>query len=103
MTHIGEGHMISPSMAVGGVLQRSAHADQTPQQSSGDDGNGSDRLDVHADRRTDSRPAETKRHSVRLLRADHTTSDLYQLRQIQSLSAAHKLLQRLSTHTDETM
>lgn len=74
---------------------RSIDADQAPQQSRWDDGDGSDRLNVHADRRTDGRPAEAERCGVSLQRADNTTSHLHQLRDVQSLSAAHNLLQHL--------
>ena len=68
--------MISPPLSVGCLLQQSVDAGQVSQESGGDDGNGSDRLDVHADGRTDSRPAETEHYGVGLLRADHMTSDL---------------------------
>lgn len=69
-----------PSLSIGGVRRRPVDAGQTPQQSGGDDGNGPDQLNVHADRRTDSRPAEDECRSVRLVRHDHVTSDLHQLR-----------------------
>lgn len=76
VTGRAESHMISPSLPVGCMQWRSVDAGQTPQQSGGDNGNGSDRLDVHGDGRTDSRPAESEGGGVGLLRADHTTSDL---------------------------
>lgn len=87
--------MSSPSLSAGGVLRRSSHAGQAPQEGGGDDGNGSDRLDVHADGRTDGRPAEDERYRIRLLRTNDPTSDLQQLRQVQSLSAAHRVMQHL--------
>lgn len=79
-------------MAAGGARRRPVDGGQTPQQRGGDDGNGSDRLDVHTDGQADGRPAEAEHCSVSLPGAGDVTSDLHQLRQIRGLSAAHALL-----------
>lgn len=76
-------------------MQRAAHAGQAPQQGGGDDGDGSDRLDVHAGGGTDGGPAEAQRRGVSRLGDEQSSSDLQEVRQIQNLSAAHKLLQSL--------
>ena len=75
--------------------RRAVDAGETSQQSGGDDGDGSDRLHVHAYGRTDGRPAEDERCGVTPLRDGYVTSDPQQLTQIQSLSAAHTLMQHL--------
>lgn len=84
-----------PSL-MAGVWQWSVHTGQTSQQSSGNDGNSSDWLDIQANGRTDGRPAEIEHCWVRLLTANDTTSDPYHLTQIQSLSPAQHLLQWLT-------
>lgn len=77
------------------ALRRPAAAAEAPLQRGGDDRDGAHRRHLHADGRTDGRPAEDERRRVRLLSQDHVTSDLQQLTQLQSLPAAHTLLQSL--------
>lgn len=77
-------------------MRRAAHAGQAPQQGGGDDGDGSDRLDVHAGGGTDGGPAEAQRRGVGGLGDEQASSDLQEVRQIQNLSAAQDLLQSLT-------
>lgn len=53
---VSDRNSLSPSPTVGGVRRQPVDAGQTPQQSRGDDGKGSYRLDVHGNGRTDRRP-----------------------------------------------
>lgn len=66
----------SPFMTFVELGQWSCCAGQTPQQSSGNDGDGSYSLHVQSHRWTNRRPAETEQSGVRLLRTDDTTPDL---------------------------
>lgn len=87
---------------MGGGLRRAARPCQAPQQGGGDHRDDSDRLDVHAGGGTDGPPAEAERRGVGGgLRDEQVSSELQQVRQVQSLSAAQDLLQLLDQMTSQ--